>query len=60
MTNTILDEHGRIVGRSWTCSCSETVDSWGTMGRDVECHSCSRIFNCFGQELAPMSQWEES
>jgi hypothetical protein len=55
-----LDRDGRIESRSWICPCGATIETWGTTGNDEGCDQCGRLFNCFGQELAPVSQWEES
>ena len=56
MNTPIIAEDGRILGREWVCRCGSAVESY--MSSDVIC-SCGRLFNCYGQELAPVSQWEE-
>lgn len=41
-----------------TCDCGEEVylDKFSSV---TECTSCGRLYNAFGQELAPVDQWDE-
>ena len=59
MNTPIIADNGRMVGRKWLCTCGSEVEAWGVLGHDQDCASCGRLFNCFGQELAPPSQWEK-
>jgi hypothetical protein len=56
-TYELLDDEGRIEGRYWNCYCGCTVETYGA--QDVSCDECGRLFNGFGQELNPVSQWDE-
>ena len=39
-----------------TCDCGSTV----YLGRfTCECENCGRLYNSFGQELAPPDEWDE-
>jgi hypothetical protein len=37
------------------CNCGTHVDIWADAD---ECPTCHQVYNLFGQELAPPSQWE--
>lgn len=53
----ILDDDGRKIGAYWTCYCGCLVEAFGY---DVSCDECGRLYNGFGQELKPQSQWGEN
>lgn len=54
----LRDEDGMVMGRAWKCRCGAKVESY--MAMDVDCDRCDRMFNGYGQELAPVIQWEEN
>ena len=39
-----------------TCDCGETVY---LNGHTNECPKCSKLYNGFGQELAPVDEWDD-
>lgn len=57
-TAPILDDDGNRVGTYWACYCGFVVEAYG--GHDVSCQECGKMYNAFGQELRPQSQWEEN
>lgn len=40
----------------WKCDCGATVYGGGP-GDDFDCNVCGRMYNAFGQRLAPVEQW---
>lgn len=42
----------------FTCDCGEEIYLEGR-GSVHECESCGKFYNDFGQELAPVDQWDE-
>lgn len=51
------DDHGRVIQPALLkCECGKIVEFWSH--HDETC-SCGREYNCFGQMLAPRSQWGE-
>ena len=41
-----------------TCECGEEV-CLNRFGSTTECESCGKFYNSFGQELAPVNEWDE-
>ena len=52
----LLNLEGDHIGSQWRCHCGRLVESYS--GYDVDC-DCGQMFNGFGQQLRPQSQWGE-
>ena len=55
-----MNHQSRTIGagkgyREIRCDCGNEITAY--RGADVTC-ACGRDFNCYGQLLAPRSQWE--
>ncbi len=46
-------EHNRV----FICECGERVDMTSNYN---ECPKCGKTYNAFGQELAPIEEWDEN
>lgn len=52
------DDAGNVISPAVIkCDCGNKLEVWRS--RDVLCDHCHREYNCFGQLLAPRSQWGE-